>query len=186
MFSCTNAPEGVSNKGNRYNVDSVLSYLKSVENKSTLKQAIDSCARVISKITSDTNLAEFYQNAGMLSYSKSDYSNAQIYFSKAHDIYNSLNLPLKAAQMHANGAVLMELQGEYKDAVLMYLETLELFKKANDSISISKIYTNIAVVYEELGIAEKALDYNLMALNIKESLGNSEEAASNFNNIGVI
>jgi ATP/maltotriose-dependent transcriptional regulator MalT len=187
LFSSCNDNVEVDSKINQKGlVDSLLIQLRSIDNDEELLLAVDSCSRLPSLSRSDTLLAGFYQNAGMLFYSKSDYPNSQLYFSKAYNLYSKLEMFLQAAQMRANGAVIKELQGEYQEAISMYLETLDFFKVSRDSISISKIYTNIAVVYEELGIAEKALEYNKLALDIKRLNGNPSEAASNVNNIGVI
>jgi len=134
---------------------------------------------------SDSLLAEFRKEIGIVFYMRSDFNSAEEYFIKSEESFRNTNLLLQATQMLGNRAVINDMKGNYKEAIAIYVEVADYFKQQNDSISWSSALGNIGAVYEEMGMADKAIYYDKLSLAINLDMGDTIRAASKYNNIGV-
>lgn len=134
---------------------------------------------------SDSLLAEFRKEAGIVFYMRSDFNSAEEYFIKSEESFRKANLLLQATQMLGNRAVISDMKGDYKDAIAIYLQVSNYFKEQNDSISWASALGNIGAVYEEMGMADKAIYYDKLSLAINLDMCDTLRAASKYNNIGV-
>ena len=160
--------------------------LKKIHSIDSLTFMADRESELMTDQLSDSLLAVFYQQTGLLFYFKSAYEQASDYFIKSEHYFKKADMHGKAAGMLSNQAVLQELQGNYQEAINMYLESATYFSDAFDSLSLAKVYTNIAVVYQEMGFPDKSLSYNMMGLKIRKHKQDTLASATNLNNIGVL
>lgn len=167
-------------------LENSLAQLKSIGDPDSLIMLASLESEKLDELLSDSLLALYYQQSGLMLYAKSIYDLSEEYFLKSQHFYENAGLPSAAIRMLANRAVLNELKGNYKEAIDMYLKAAYYFSDQDDSLSLAHVYTNIAVVYEEMGVPGKALEYNKSALFIRQQKKDTLSTATNFNNIGVI
>jgi len=186
ILSCENKQTvvGYQNTDTDIVAESITRF-QSISTIDSLEYYVKLTKEVLVPIVTDSAIATYYYEVGMLFYRLSGFELALEYFELAEDAYNHADLTLKATQMLANQAVLKELKGNYKEAVQIYISTAEVFKKYNDSASWASALGNIGVVYEEMGMAEKAIYYDKLSLEIKLNRQDTLGAATNYNNIGV-
>ena len=166
-------------------VTSSIDELKTINTLDSLEYLSKVKAQQIIYNVTDSAIATYYYQVGMLFYQLSGYETALNYFVLAQKSYINANMQLKSNQMLANQAVLQEQKGNYKEAINIYLATAEVFKQYDDSASWASALSNIGVVYEEMGMAEKAIYYDKLGLAVKLARNDILGAASNYNNIGV-
>ncbi len=133
----------------------------------------------------DSLLAEFRKEIGIVFYLRSDFNSAEEYFIKSEESFRKANLLLQATQMLGNRAVINDMKGNYKEAIAIYVDVANYFKLQNDSTSWASALGNIGAVYEEMGMADKAIYYDKLSLAINLEMGDTLRAATKYNNIGV-
>jgi len=186
FFSCSKIQENVDGQNNAQDVvTESVAKLKGISSIDSLMYVSQLIEKELIPVVSDSAIAAYYYQTGILCYRLSGFEDALRYFVFAEKFYRNANLELKATQMLANQAVLQELKGNYKEAVKIYITTAEVFKQHNDSASWASALGNIGVVYEEMGMAEKAIYYDKLGLDIKLARHDTLNAATNYNNIGV-
>lgn len=136
-------------------------------------------------ILSDSLLAEFRKEVGIIFYKRSNINIAESYFIKSEESYRKANMHLQAVQMLANRAVINDLKGDYKEAITIYVQVSDYFKQQNDSVSWASVLGNIGAVYEEMGMADKAIYYDKLSVELNLKMNDTLNAASKYNNIGV-
>lgn len=134
---------------------------------------------------SDSLLAEFRKEVGILFYRRSDFDAADAYFLKSEESFRKANLELQATQMLGNRAVINDLRGHYKEAIAIYLQVCDYFKEQQDSTSWASALGNIGAVYEEMELADKAIYYDKLSLKLNLAMHDTLRAAIKYNNIGV-
>ena len=186
VYSCENKQEFADTKSDTNDVvtESIENF-QSISSIDSLEYVTQIAEEDLIPILSDSAIATYYYQVGMLYYRLSGFEQALRYFTMAEIAFSKADLVLKATQMLANQAVLQELKGNYKEAIRIYISTAEVFKEYGDSTSWASALGNIGVVYEEMGMAEKAIYYDKLGLAIKLARHDTLGAATNYNNIGV-
>jgi len=186
FFSCSKIQESVDGQNNAQDVvTESVAKLKGISSIDSLMYVSQLLEKELIPVVSDSAIAAYYYQTGILCYRLSGFEDALRYFVFAEKSYRNANLELKATQMLANQAVLQEWKGNYKEAVKIYITTADVFKEYGDSASWASALGNIGVVYEEMGMAEKAIYYDKLGLAIKLLRNDTINAATNYNNIGV-
>ncbi len=185
LISCENQPNKQTRENKTNVVIESINALKTISDPDSLVYFAKQKDEQLQLLLSDSLMAEFRQELGVVFYQRSNYNVANDYFLKSEESYSAANLPLQATQMLANRAVINELRGNYKEAIAIYLQVSEYFKEQNDSVSWGAALGNIGVVYEEMGMADKAIYYDKLSLAINLVMLDTLRAASKYNNIGV-
>ena len=186
VYSCENKQEFIDSQNNTTDIvtESIANF-QSISSIDSLEYVAQLAEENLMPILSDSAIATYYYQVGMLYYRLSSFEHALRYFTMAEIAFSKADLMLKATQMLANQAVLQELKGNYKEAIRIYISTAEVFKEYGDSVSWASALGNIGVVYEEMGMADKAIYYDKLGLAIKLARHDTLGAATNYNNIGV-
>lgn len=186
LLSCSHNTTEKDRSGPAGNVEAYLHLLEQTTNSDSLEYLIGTQLIELKEQSSDSVVAGYLKQVGMLYYTRSDYTKAANYFRQSEQLYHRAGMQLQATQMLANQAVLKELRGNYKEAIDNYLKTAALFGQLGDSTSLASAWSNIGVVYEEMGLESKAVYYEKKSLLLKLQLHDTLSAASNYNNLGVI
>ena len=185
-ISCINKSNKFADDKNKSNViQENINTLKTISQSDSLIYFAKIKDKQLQLLLSDSLLAEFRKELGVIFYKRSNYNIAKDYFIKSEESYRKANLPLQAARMLANRAVINDVIGDYKEAIAIYVQVSNYFKQQKDSISWASALGNIGIVYEEIGMADKAIYYDKLSLAINLDMHDTLRAATKYNNIGV-
>lgn len=184
--SCDKKPNHLIDARNTPNIiQEHINSLKAISEPDSLELFAKQKDEELQLSLSDSLLAEFRKEIGVVFYMRSDFNSAEEYFIKSEESFRKTGLFLQATQMLGNRAVINDMKGDYKEAIAIYVEVAEYFKQQNDSISWASALGNIGAVYEEMAMADKAIYYDKLSLAINLDMGDTLRAATKYNNIGV-
>ncbi len=117
---------------------------------------------------------------------KSDFTKAKIYFNKALETYDELDLKLEIGKTLLNIGIVYQNQSLYDKAIENYENALDIFERLKDKERIASTLGNIGFIYRNQSDYANALDYYQRSLSMFEKLGNKSGIATNLGNIGMI
>ena len=119
--------------------------------------------------SSDSLLAETYNQLGRISFFESKLDSAIYYFDRTKHFFSiSQNLKRIAEINISIGSVQLK-QADYNKAIKTLTKSATFFENTNDSINTAKCYNNIASAFAELDNYLKAIEYTKKALTIFEN-----------------
>lgn len=137
-----------------------------------------------------SEIAELYNNIGLVYYKKDDLITALKYYKKALRLYNKrINEDkINAATTLSNMGLVYNLMGEYRNALKLYKKALAIDEEVfgQDDLITATLYDNIGSLYSDYGDQGNALKFFQKALEINiKNLGlEHPNTAITYNNIG--
>ena len=128
--------------------------------------------------TEHPDVAQSYNNIGLIYDSQGNYEKSLEYYNKALEIYEKF-----FGTEHPNVAMLYNNIGAICNSLRIYDKALEYFKKAlaicekvlgTEHPNVAQLYNNIGFIYRSQGIYDKALEYYKKTLAIFEKILGAE------------
>jgi hypothetical protein len=143
-------------------------------------------ARFFEEVNLLNELAETYNNLGMVSYAARQISKSLEYHNEALSLFSDLkNVGSQANTLGYIGHI-YEKQQKYDLAISYQRKALATFNSKVDLKGIALIYENIGSIFEDLGKYDSALIEFKKALSFNLKAGEIQQSISNYNNIGDI
>lgn len=141
---------------------------------------------IYDQIDIDTLLPQLYNNLGVSAYFLGDIATSIESYETAKDLYQTLNLPLSAAQTKLNLGLTYKKKGMYAKAFVMLIESVKFFESTNDKSALSSAYNALGNIRKETNDFEQAINYHQKALLIRQEIAYEKGIAQSMHNIGQI
>lgn len=120
---------------------------------------------------------------GTLEYGSGNFTESEIYFKEALEIYKKSNIVSGQATVLNNLASLYRDKGDYTQATEYYLKSLKIKEDLNDKKGIVNTLNNLANLHVANGHTETAQKYYNQARDIAEQTKNPESLAITYSNL---
>lgn len=130
-------------------------------------------------------LANIYNTEGIYYRRKDDYTNSNLSFQKAQDIFKQLNDRWQYIVQCTISYNYIHM-ANYKKALELNLESLKYFEKKNDLDGIAYAKGIIGVIYAELKDFNNALKYQTELIDVRQKLNDIDGLSATYNRIGAI
>ena len=150
-------------------------------------QALIMCQKaeaIFSSLQAKSNLAEVFNNTGMVYIQQGQYPPALENFTKAVKIWQQLNQPLRVTPLIENIGMVYFRQEDFQLALQYFKESYQSYKEQNNEAAASKILVNMGAAYNRLQLHEQALDAHTRALAFFEKSNSITGMGITYNNIG--
>lgn len=131
-------------------------------------------------------LAEAYDQMGEIQRFRQNYNQAIAWNQNAFDLYESLNMPLRAAKVLNNLAVNYHLLFEFDQAQATYLDAIERMKSQAAHDWQANALNNLAMSYWFAGQVPETLEYLHQALKTYRRMHWRKAEATTSNNLGMV
>jgi two-component system NarL family sensor kinase len=138
------------------------------------------------KIKSLPNIAQAYNDLGIIYFDKENYDTAIDLYAKSLEIRRQLKDESGTARLHNKIGIVYQKQGLLEQALEHQLKALTLFEKIGDEKGISYSLNNIGIINQNLGRYPEALKYHERSIAIKEKLGDTYGLISSYVNVANI
>ncbi|HPN37673.1 MAG TPA: tetratricopeptide repeat protein [Melioribacteraceae bacterium] len=159
---------------------------RNLDNYSKALEYLFVALKIDNKEKSDVNLANTYNDIGLIYYRINNYEKA----------LESYLLGLKNAEFSGNSKILSNLYnnigaayqviGKFDDAELYLQKALRIFEENKDSTGIARLFNNLGYLSETAGNNQNALKYYENSLKIKLKLNNKLDIANTMQNLASI
>ena len=150
-------------------------------------QALIMCQKaeaIFSSLQAKSNLAEVFNNTGMVYIQQGQYPPALENFTKAVKIWQQLNQPLRVTPLIENIGMVYFRQEDFQLALNYFKECFQSYTEQNNEAAASKILVNMGAAYNRLQLHEQALDAHTRALAFFEKSNSVTGMGITYNNIG--
>lgn len=150
-------------------------------------QALAMCQKaesIFSSLNAKSNLAEVFNNTGMVYIQQGQYPPALENFTKAVKIWQQLNQPLRVTPLIENIGMVYFRQEDFQLALSYFKESFQSYTEQNNEAAASKILVNMGAAYNRLQLHEQALDAHTRALAFFEKSNSVTGMGITYNNIG--
>ena len=155
---------------------------KFVEAEEYLAAALDLCSKSHPAILE----GRIYNNLGIISEMKNNYSHASVYYGKALESFTIAGDKKKMAACRFNIGNIYRYMGNYPMALQYHFAALREREIGNDNPGIAASLNSIGLIYKEQNDLAAALNTYLRALKVNKEAGNPSNEILLNNNIGVI
>ena len=138
------------------------------------------------KLGWEKGIASAFNVIGLNYMSKSDYSNAMEYFSKALALNEKIGNKNGMAAAIGNIGSVYTRQGDYPRALAYLFRALSLKEETGDKKGVASATNSIGILYARQNDNSKALEYFSRSLKLYEELGSNKGIADAFNNMANI
>lgn len=142
---------------------------------------------IAEKINAQKELANIYEELGILYQNWNGYEKSIAYFKDALEIYVRQHNLQKRVQLNQRIAWANFKLKKYSDASQSYQKVLELQKiLKNAELAQADTYNQLSVIAEMNKEFKQAIEYSEKALNLHQSTNQFESVAQDYNNLGVL
>lgn len=131
-----------------------------------------------------SEMAELLRIKGLISYYRTNYSEALSYFIRSKQKYIEASDTIGEAKALNNIAIVYSSQNLYELSLKLQLEILSLRISCNDSLNMAGSYNNIGLDYNNLNDHEKALFYYQKAIDSEKKYGDLKTLTMYLYNVG--
>lgn len=131
-------------------------------------------------------LANAYNNLGIISQRTGAVDSSQVFYQKALTIRTKLKDTLGVAAVALNIGSLSRAKADYRNALKNYLLALKYFERLGEEAKVGEAYNSVGLVYMDMKEEDEALKYFLKSIKIKRKNSNEHSVAKTANNIAGI
>ncbi len=208
---CIFCLESFAQKQGQARIDSLIKILAIVDNDTNKVNILKTMAFEFAMIKPDTSLilstealhlseklkwdkgiGGAYHQMAYAYYLKDDYEKGIQYYSKASEIWESIekkgkeNVQLEKARTLSSVGLIYDIKGDFSKALVNYSASLKVFIDLDNQENIAKSYMNIGIVYSEQGNYPESQNYYLKALKIFEELGQQSDLGKVLGNLAIL
>ncbi|MBA3664385.1 MAG: tetratricopeptide repeat protein [Bacteroidetes bacterium] len=129
-------------------------------------------------------MARALNTQGVSFYSRGDYANAIVYYTKSLKIKEEIGDKRGIAASLGNIGNIYINQRDDANAITYYTKSLKIQEEIRDRKGIANVLNNLGLIYDNQGHHSQAIDYFTKSLKIFEETGYKQGKALSLNNIG--
>lgn len=153
-------------------------------NPDKMLQYADESLQLSTKINYKKGLGESYKLIGASNYSKGNFTDAEIYFTKALTVFQEIKYYKGIILCYSNLGGIKTVQNKYPEALKLYQNSIRICEKINDTKLSGFANGNMGIIYNELKNYDLALKYFNDALVTHTKSNYPEGIAANLGNLG--